>query len=424
MSLQMSTPTPLLPAVAAANGAPGSDPVAEGSQDFATVLGGMLPQSGQPGQPAAIGSTAAQAVRAPRGMPAGIPALTTDPVADPALAVAVDAAALIGTGAAQTPTPAGEIVGSDETTTDASLPVANPADAAAAPASPLFALFAPAVQALSATSASATAHPAGDSPFPSANILSAGKPGAMPPVAGEPAGEASSTLRPTDAMRSATGFAAKAKEAGQSLAIRPNASQSETAAASVPTPAPAPAQPAERALSALPTQAAAMPQASPTQPAAVFQAAAPVVVDVPAPLGTRLWQQQVGQQVVWVTRQEQQSAEIRINPPDLGPVELRVTLDAQSGSQQAVLHFASPHAEVREALQNALPQLREAMAEAGIALGNATVGSESFREQSAAAQAGTAANRGGPSGDDALPGADAATASPTRRGNGLVDVFA
>jgi flagellar hook-length control protein FliK len=146
-------------------------------------------------------------------------------------------------------------------------------------------------------------------------------------------------------------------------------------------------------------------------------------VAIQAPLGTPGWDSQLGEHVVWISNRQLQSAEISINPPELGPMELRLTLDNAQSGQQATLQFSSPHAEVREALENALPQLREAMADAGITLGNATVGSDSFRDQAAAERQATTPGFAGPA---AAPVAEASPAviPATRRGNGLVDTFA
>jgi flagellar hook-length control protein FliK len=66
---------------------------------------------------------------------------------------------------------------------------------------------------------------------------------------------------------------------------------------------------------------------------------------------------------------EEQTASLTLNPPDLGPMQvvLSVTNDGAS------VTFSSNQLEVRQALENALPRLREMMSESGIALGNATV---------------------------------------------------
>ncbi len=160
----------------------------------------------------------------------------------------------------------------------------------------------------------------------------------------------------------------------------------------------------------------------PTVPAPSSLAApTPLRLEISTLLSAPGWDQQLGQQVVWMSKQHQQTAELRINPPDLGPVEMRLTLE-QNG-QQASVHFSSPHAEVRETIENAMPRLREMMADAGIALGNASVGGESLPQQATPDQ-----NRSASPLSSATP---LKTPSPAetarmhaRHGNGLIDTFA
>lgn len=88
-----------------------------------------------------------------------------------------------------------------------------------------------------------------------------------------------------------------------------------------------------------------------------------------APVTTPQWGQQLGEQMVVMARRGEQQVSLKLNPAELGPlnVELRVI------DHQAQLHLASASAQVRGAIEQAIPQLREALAEQGIALGEATV---------------------------------------------------
>jgi hypothetical protein len=67
-----------------------------------------------------------------------------------------------------------------------------------------------------------------------------------------------------------------------------------------------------------------------------------------------------------------QHARIAVNPPELGPVEIRVSVVGD----EATVHLAASHAATREALEDALPRLRAAFSDSGIALENAGVFSE------------------------------------------------
>lgn len=150
--------------------------------------------------------------------------------------------------------------------------------------------------------------------------------------------------------------------------------------------------------------------------------AAPAQVQVAPALSSPQWTPDFASKVVWLARHDQSQAHISINPPQLGPVDVSISLD---GSDAKAV-FTSPHAEVRQAIENALPRLREAFAEAGLSLGQAGVSAESQREQQANGRNNSNQDNGPRGGPDILPG-HAATARPEsfgRGGNGLVDTFA
>lgn len=94
---------------------------------------------------------------------------------------------------------------------------------------------------------------------------------------------------------------------------------------------------------------------------------------VSQPLGATGWGEAVADRVTWLGQARQPSAELHLNPPNLGPVEVHVTMQGE----QATVSFFSAHAPVREALQAAAPRLSEAFAAAGLSLGNVSVGAES-----------------------------------------------
>jgi flagellar hook-length control protein FliK len=75
---------------------------------------------------------------------------------------------------------------------------------------------------------------------------------------------------------------------------------------------------------------------------------------------------------------EQQSASLTLNPPDLGP--LQVVLNVTNSHADATFVAAQP--EVRQALEAAMPRLRDMLSDAGIQLGQATVSSGSSGQQS------------------------------------------
>lgn len=104
----------------------------------------------------------------------------------------------------------------------------------------------------------------------------------------------------------------------------------------------------------------------------------PAATTVSTPVAQPGWHDDFSQKVTWVATQNLQSADIHLNPPQLGPVS--VSLDIKG--DQAIAHFVSAHPAVREAIEQALPKLRQMMEDSGITLSDASVGSQARRENS------------------------------------------
>lgn len=146
-------------------------------------------------------------------------------------------------------------------------------------------------------------------------------------------------------------------------------------------------------------------------------------LEISAPLQNTNWAQSFSEKIVWLAKTDQQSAQININPPQLGPVQITL----QINGDQASAVFASPHAEVRQAIENSLPQLREMLSGAGINLGQADVGANLAQQNREAPPQAMNENRS-TSETAILPG-DVNTNTntsgiPLQRGRGLVDLFA
>lgn len=110
------------------------------------------------------------------------------------------------------------------------------------------------------------------------------------------------------------------------------------------------------------------------------QTAIPHNLNLETQIGQPKWNGDFAQKIVWLATQQHQVAELRLNPAHLGPVEIMLSLTHENGTQ-ASAQFVSPHLAVREAIESALPRLRELMAESGIQLGDVMVGAESFQHQ-------------------------------------------
>lgn len=134
------------------------------------------------------------------------------------------------------------------------------------------------------------------------------------------------------------------------------------------------------------------------------------------PLGKNGWDQDLGSRLVWMSKQNLDSAQLRLNPAHLGPLEVRLSIQHD---QTANVTFLSNHAPVRDAVEAALPRLREMLADSGVNLTDANVSSHSH------GQAREQANAGGWFGQGA-DDLDAASAEEVARAVsiGLVDYFA
>lgn len=148
--------------------------------------------------------------------------------------------------------------------------------------------------------------------------------------------------------------------------------------------------------------------------------AAPTIT---TPVGQHGWAEEFSQKISWIGTQQNQIAELRLNPPNLGPLDVVLKIS----DNQATALFASPHGAVRDAVENALPKLREILADNGITLGNTTISDQAPRDRNMdgfmGQGFGTAAQR---EVDDAASGSSGASpaTAPIRRHNGMVDTFA
>lgn len=194
----------------------------------------------------------------------------------------------------------------------------------------------------------------------------AGKPLAAPGAAADPAGAGAAAAAALGAPGAADG-AAGAKGAADFRALQEAAAGQLKAHAGA-----APARDAAADLAALKEPAPAAPLLAQVQPVTLemAQAVAGAAGErIAARVGTPAWDNQVGQKIVWMAAGEEHSASLTLNPPDLGPLQVVLSVT----NDQASVTFSSNQLEVRQALENALPRLREMMGESGIALGNATV---------------------------------------------------
>lgn len=82
--------------------------------------------------------------------------------------------------------------------------------------------------------------------------------------------------------------------------------------------------------------------------------------------------QQLVEKVRWMVNQNNLQADIRLDPPDLGSVKVRVNLAGESAS----VNFIVQSQQARDVLEQAAPRLKELLDEQGIELGQSTVQQE------------------------------------------------
>ncbi|GLP94969.1 flagellar hook-length control protein FliK [Paraferrimonas sedimenticola] len=88
---------------------------------------------------------------------------------------------------------------------------------------------------------------------------------------------------------------------------------------------------------------------------------------------------QIQNQIQAMIRHGQQHAEIRLDPAELGSLQIRIQMQGEQAQVQFMA--AQPHA--RELLESALPRLRELMQQQGLDLGNTDVSGQESKEQQA-----------------------------------------
>lgn len=146
---------------------------------------------------------------------------------------------------------------------------------------------------------------------------------------------------------------------------------------------------------------------------------------IQTPVGARGWDNEFGQKLTWMVNKQESRADLVLNPPQLGRIEVSISINGD----QANATFVSANPLVRDAIENAVPRLREVLQDAGISLGQTQVGAESFQQSSGNRENGDNSRRGNApdtTTTEAVHGGILAggSAQALRSGNGMVDTFA
>jgi hypothetical protein len=146
-------------------------------------------------------------------------------------------------------------------------------------------------------------------------------------------------------------------------------------------------------------------------------------LSVPQRVGSENWGQGLGDKVVWIVGNQTRGAEIHLNPPALGPLEVRISVTDGAAN----LSFMTQHASVRDAIEAATPRLREMLGDTGISMGSVSVNVGTFAQQQASS--GNQPHGGGTTwhpeivAGEPLVDAVVTTVRPLP-GRGMIDLFA
>lgn len=124
---------------------------------------------------------------------------------------------------------------------------------------------------------------------------------------------------------------------------------------------------------AAPTVDKAAPQVA---TAAVNKLAQDMKAEVPAltrPLSHPDWNQDMGERIVWMNNRGISSAEIKMNPQNMGPITVRIDMN----QDQATIAFTAQNSDVRNALEASIPKLREMLNSQNVNLADVNVSQQS-----------------------------------------------
>jgi flagellar hook-length control protein FliK len=128
----------------------------------------------------------------------------------------------------------------------------------------------------------------------------------------------------------------------------------------------------------------------------------------------------LGTRIAWMAEQKLGHAQIRLNPENAGPIDVRIQLDGS----QVNASFHSANADVRQALEASLPRLRDMLGQQGMQLGNTDIGQRQAQQQSSQGHPTPRGFTGNDDGSSAVTGISTQAAPIIVRSRGLLDEYA
>lgn len=110
------------------------------------------------------------------------------------------------------------------------------------------------------------------------------------------------------------------------------------------------------------------------------QIAGQTKIEAPAmskPMAHPEWDQELGERIVWMNNRAMPFAELKLNPQHLGPISIRIDMN----QDQTTIAFSAQQAAVKEAIEAAIPKLREMMGAQQLNVAEISVTQASLGEQ-------------------------------------------
>lgn len=105
---------------------------------------------------------------------------------------------------------------------------------------------------------------------------------------------------------------------------------------------------------------------------------AKVMSRIDVPVNQAGWGEAMGNRLMMMVNGRVQSANIHLNPAELGPIEIKVSVN----QDHATVHFVSTNSTVRDAIEDAFPRLKEMFSQNGLNLADANVSQQSSQQSS------------------------------------------
>ena len=149
--------------------------------------------------------------------------------------------------------------------------------------------------------------------------------------------------------------------------------------------------------------------------------AAPPQLPLTTTAGQSGWAEEVGNRVIWMLGRAESKAELVLTPPNLGKVEVSINLNGD----QTTAHFIASSQAARDALEQALPRLRDILQQSGIALGQTHVGTSDQQQASTDSRSSSGQqHHGHPSGEEQSSSPQSVQPAVwIKQSQGMVDTF-